>query len=71
VRRIVLWLVIDLIAGRASAFASLGAMLLGTIVTGLFVAISMASGGGGWDNAKKYTRRGITAGRDRTRRRRR
>src|SRR3954466_3832850 len=48
-----LWIIIHIIAGRAAAFASLGAMLLGTIVTGLFVAISMTSGGGAWDNAKK------------------
>lgn len=50
---IVLFIVINLIAGKENALAAVGAMLLGVIVTGLFVAISMTSGGGAWDNAKK------------------
>jgi K(+)-stimulated pyrophosphate-energized sodium pump len=59
---VVLYVAINLIAGQAAAFTSLGAMLLGSIVTGLFVAISMTSGGGAWDNAKKYIEDGNHGG---------
>jgi K(+)-stimulated pyrophosphate-energized sodium pump len=59
---IILYIIIYFIGGQVAALSSLGAMLLGVIITGLFVAVSMTAGGGAWDNAKKYIEDGKFGG---------
>ena len=62
IKEMIVYFIILQIGGVEAALSSLGAMLLGVIITGLFVAVSMTAGGGAWDNAKKYIEDGNFGG---------